>query len=99
VNYRISQEANRDIERIWLFTYENWSLEQADRYYNLLIDEIEYLAEKPESGKRCDQIREGYFWSRVKSHIIFYKINLKQSCIEVIRVLHQRMDFQTRLSE
>ncbi len=35
MDYKISQEANRDIENIWIYTLENWSLEQADRYFNL----------------------------------------------------------------
>ena len=32
MNYKISQEANQDIENIWLYTLENWSIKQADRY-------------------------------------------------------------------
>ena len=48
MNYKISQEANGDLENIWLFTYENWSLNQADRYFNLIMNEIEHLAKHPE---------------------------------------------------
>ncbi|NQX86839.1 MAG: type II toxin-antitoxin system RelE/ParE family toxin [Flavobacteriaceae bacterium] len=99
MNFKISQEANRDIENIWLYTYENWSLEQADRYFNLIIDEIEYLTKNPESGKNYNQIRKGYYRSRIKSHVIFYKINLKAKQIEIIRVLHQRMDIDSQLNE
>ena len=33
--YIISEEAIDDINNIWLYTAENWSREQADRYYNL----------------------------------------------------------------
>ena len=99
MNYKISQEANRDIENIWVYTFENWSLEQADRYLNLIIDEIEYLTKNPHSGKDYSQIRKGYFRSQVKSHFIFYKINLKDEQIEIIRILHQRMDIESRLNE
>ncbi|UOY06580.1 type II toxin-antitoxin system RelE/ParE family toxin [Muricauda sp. SCSIO 64092] len=98
MNYKVSQEANRDIENIWLYTYENWSLEQADRYFNLIMDEIEYLAENPESGKDYSDVRKGYFRSRIKSHFIFYKINRMKEEIEIIRVLHQRMDIESRLN-
>ncbi|WCM42304.1 type II toxin-antitoxin system RelE/ParE family toxin [Flavobacterium sp. CBA20B-1] len=99
MGYKISHEANRDIENIWLYTYENWSLEQADRYINLIIDEIEYLAENPKSGKDYGHLRKGYFRSQIKSHFIFYKISLKREEIEIIRVLHQRMDIESRLTE
>ncbi len=98
MGYKISQEANRDIEKIWLYTYENWSLEQADRYFNLIMDEIEYLAKNPKSGKDYGHIRKDYFGSRVKSHFIFYKISHNKKEIEIIRTLHQRMDIESRLN-
>ena len=44
MKYKISKEAEKDLEKIWLYTFETWSLEQADYYYDLLMDEIEYLA-------------------------------------------------------
>ncbi len=42
--YWISEKAVHDLEDIWLYTFETWSQEQPDRYYQLLIDEIEYVA-------------------------------------------------------
>lgn len=48
--FKLSKESENDLENIWLYTFENWSAEQADRYLNLIIDEIEYLSQKPESG-------------------------------------------------
>jgi len=99
MKYKISQEASRDIENIWLYTIEKWSIEQANRYFNLIMDEIEYLAEDPKSGKDYCKVRKGYFRSRIKSHFIFYKINRKNEEIEIIRILHQRMDIETRLNE
>ena len=50
-NYRISDEAINDLEEIWLYTFQKWSKKQADTYFNLLITEIEYLANNFESGK------------------------------------------------
>jgi len=99
MKYKISHEASQDIENIWLYTFENWSIDQADRYLNLILDEIEYLAKNPKSGKDFSKVRKGYFRSRIKSHFIFYKINLKNEEIEIIRVLHQRMDIETQLNE
>jgi len=98
MKYRISKKAYEDIEMIWLYTFENWSLEQADRYYNLILDEIEYIAENFESSKSVDYIRKGYRASKVKSHIIFFKKS-KGNIVEIIRVLHQRMDIENRIDE
>ncbi len=99
MNYKISNEAENDLEKIWHYTFETWSLEQADYYYELIMDEIEYLAENPKSGDDYSQIRKGYFRSRVKSHFIFYRINIKEQVVEIIRILHQQMDIESRLNE
>jgi toxin ParE1/3/4 len=98
VRYSISEKANQDIEKIWLYTFENWSLEQADRYYNLILDEIEFISENFESGKSADYIKKGYRASIVKSHIIFYKKS-RRNIVEIIRVLHQKMDIENRIAE
>ena len=99
MKYKISQAASRDIENIWLYTIEKWSIEQADRYFNLIMDEIEYLTEYPKSGKNYSIVRKEYFRSQIKSHFIFYKINRENQEIEIIRILHQRMDIETRLDD
>ena len=99
MNYKISKEADNDLEKIWLYTFENWSLEQADYYLDLIMNEIEYLSENPKSGKDYDEIRKGYFRSRVKSHFIFYRINLKEETVEIIRILHHQMDIDSHINE
>ena len=99
MKFKISKEASKDLEEIWIYTFENWSIEQADYYFNLLMNEIEFIAKNPKSGKDYSQIRKSYFRSKVKSHFIFYKINSIQKKIEIIRILHQRMDIDKRLNE
>ena len=99
MTYKISKEATKDLENIWLYTFENWSIEQADRYYNLILDEVEYLTENPNSGKDCGHIRKGYFRSKVKSHFVFYKVNKKEDQLEIIRILHQQMDIESQLHD
>ena len=99
MKYKISKSALEDLEKIWLYTFKTWSKEQADHYFDLLIDEIEYLSENPKSEKDYNEIRKGYFRSRVKSHFIFYKVNFKNKEIEIIRILHQQMDISSRLTD
>jgi toxin ParE1/3/4 len=96
--YSISDQALIDLEQIWLYTFENWSIEQADRYHNLIISEIDYLSRNIQSGKPMNHVKEGYRVSKVKSHLIFYKSSI-ESEIEVVRILHERMDIESRLKE
>ncbi len=95
----ISKKAFEDIEHIWLYTAETWSSEQADRYYNLIFDEIAYIVKNPLSGKDFNRIRKNYRSSKVKSHLIFYRYRKSEKIVEIIRILHQSMDIEERLSE
>ena len=97
MRYRISHKAKEDLEHIWLYTYEVWSGQQADRYFNLIMEEIDHIAKNPQSGKDYGKVKKGYFRSRIKSHFIFYKVNKKEALVEIIRVLHQRMDIESQL--
>ncbi len=99
MNYKISKQAEIDLENIWIYTFEEWSLEQADYYYDLIMNEIEYLSTNPKSGIDYNEVRKGYFRSRVKSHFIFYRINLNEEKIEIIRILHQQMDIESHINE
>ena len=99
MKYQISKQAEIDLENIWLYTFEEWSVEQADYYFDLIMNEIEYISENPKSGKDYNEIRKGYFRSRVKSHFIFYRINFKEENIEIIRILHQQMDIESHIND
>jgi toxin ParE1/3/4 len=94
--YRFTNEAVRDLEEIWSYTKQKWSLEQADRYYNLIIDEIEFVSSNPLSGRSIDYIKEGYRSTKVKSHLIFYKQH-EDDTILIVRILHQNMDCEKRM--
>ncbi|MFV8323071.1 type II toxin-antitoxin system RelE/ParE family toxin [Flavobacterium sp. LS2R12] len=96
--YIVSEKALEDINNIWIYTSENWSVAQADRYYNLIIDEIEYIVDNLDMARDFGKIRKSYRYSKVKSHLIFFK-KYKTNEIEVIRVLHERMDIENRLAE
>jgi toxin ParE1/3/4 len=87
--YLLSPRAETDLEEIWLYTFRNWSPEQADIYHNAIIDAFEGLAAGEKTGRPVD-VREGYFKYPVGSHLVFYRFS--ESGLVVVRVLHQRTD-------
>lgn len=95
--YKISIEAKKDLEKIWAYTFDTWSIDQADRYVSQIFEEIEYISIKPENGKDFSYVRKGYLRTKVKFHFIFYKFDNKNKVVEIIRILHQRMDIENRL--
>lgn len=94
--YRISKQAIDDLNNIWIYTFNKWSKEQADRYYDLIIGEIEFIADNYLTGKSVEQTRKNYRVTRIKSHLIFYK-KVENEIVEIVRILHQRMDVKKRL--
>ena len=99
MNYRLSKKARNDLQAIWLYSNRNWSLEQADIYVRLLLDEMERLAANPERGRDRSDLRANYKCSQIKSHLIFYQTISRKKEIEIIRILHKRMDIENRLGD
>jgi toxin ParE1/3/4 len=95
--YVISKKAVSDLEEIWAYTVEKWSINQADRYYSLIFDEIKFICSNVDAGKSMNHVRKGYRASKVKSHLIFYRV--VNDVVEIIRILHERMDIDNRLTE
>jgi toxin ParE1/3/4 len=94
--YRISQQAIEDLDKIWIYTLNKWSKEQADRYYDLIMAEIDVIAENYLLGKSAEQTRKNYRVTKIKSHLIFYR-KVENEIVEIVRILHQRMDIKKRL--
>ncbi len=92
--YRISQQAIDDLNDIWVYTFNKWSKKQADRYYDLIVEEIEFIADNYLVGKSAEQTRKNYRVTKIKSHLIFYR---KIENGEIVRILHQRMDIKKHI--
>ena len=98
MKYRFSSKAKFEINSIWLYTYENWSLEQAEGYYDQLIAEIEQISKHPEDGRVFARAGKTFMYTPAGSHLIFYRVNSEME-IEVMRILHKRMDIENRLRD
>ena len=77
-------------------TAEQWGAEQRDAYITELFEAFARLAVTPEIAARIDHIREGYRRFPRGSHVVFFRESETHG-IEVIRVLHKRMDAEAHL--
>ena len=82
--------ARNDIMGIWQYTYENWGVTQADSYLNEMSQLINKLASSPKLGRSADDIVLGIRKFKFKHHLILYQSN--QTKLEIVRILHERMD-------
>lgn len=91
-----TQKAVEDLSDIWNYTLQEWSETQADQYYHELISACNLLAKRPKLGQNSDLIRMELFRYHVGRHFIFFH-KVSKSDIEIIRILHDSMDFRKHL--
>lgn len=94
----LRQEAIDDLNDIWDYTFEKWSERQADKYYATIKLACNGIAENPDVGKEYGGISRNLLGLKSGKHIIFYQ-SISEDKIEVIRILHERMDLKKRITE
>jgi toxin ParE1/3/4 len=94
--YVLSPAARADLERIWDYTSDRWDDDQAEAYVRDIQRAIERVAANPLIGRVCDEVRPGYGRHAVGSHTVYYRISTA-GLIDVVRILHRRMDVDRHL--
>ncbi len=95
--YRLTRSAERDLRDIWIYTFETWGEEQADRYTQGLRNCCEKVVENPSLGKLVNEIGAGLRVSHCQHHYLFYLTDNKR--IIIVGILHEKMDLIQRLQE
>lgn len=93
--YRVTPKAERDLLAIGQYTLEKWGVRQRDIYLQNLVNRFTWLCEHPNLGANRDDIKQGYLSYHEGKHLIFYVVS--DEFIDIIGVLHERMDFQSAL--
>lgn len=96
--YELTNKAVEDLNKIWLYTFEKWSESQADKYYHTLLEVCQEVANNPSLGKKYDLVLKDLLGIKVNRHIIFYR-EIHKELVEIVRILHGRMDLKNRINE
>jgi toxin ParE1/3/4 len=91
---RLSPLAEVDLEEIWLYTLDRWSLAQADSYHQDLVATFAALASGRKRGRVVD-VRPGYLKHPCGAHMIYFRD--REDAVEIIRILHGRQDVERHL--
>jgi toxin ParE1/3/4 len=95
---RLSPAAAEDLENILQFTMETWGVITYEEYLLSFQQVFDTICHDPSSALSkergelfadCRSIRSG-------RHIVFFR--LKNNTIEIVRILHDRMDFLSHFS-
>lgn len=93
--FSLTQKALDDLKDIARYTEKEWGREQRNIYLAMLDACFHGISADPEKGRSCGDIRKGYRKLAAGRHIIFYRAMPKK--VVIVRVLHQRMDVETKL--
>ena len=94
--FTLTKKAKADLKSIATYSQKKWGKEQRRIYIRQFDDVFHMLSKTPSIGNNCDFIKPGYLKFPVSSHIVFYHSN-SQSNIEIVRILHKRMDAKPQL--
>jgi len=95
--YALRELAVADLGAIWVYTFDQWGVEQAERYLEGLFACFEDLAENPQLGRQRDEVKAGYRSFPQGRHVVFYLV--VSADIEVIGIVHQSADADTHLGQ
>ena len=93
--YRLSRQAELDVEDIEDYSARRWGDEKAAQYVRDIFGAFGKLAARPELGRPRTDIPPPYLVHAVGSHLIVYRIN--DGRVEVLNVLHPAMDIGKRI--
>jgi toxin ParE1/3/4 len=96
--YQLTNKAVEDLAEIWDYTFDKWSEQQADKYYQSLLDTCEEIANNQDLGKNYEGVKIELFGLKINRHIIFYR-KFTDEPIEITRILPERMDLKNRIAE
>jgi toxin ParE1/3/4 len=94
--FSFTNRALDDLIEIWDYTVEQWSENQAEKYYNLIMASCMDLANNPKLGRSYNIISQNLLGYKCGEHIIFYQEIVKNE-IEIARVLHGMMDLKNKI--
>lgn len=86
--YKLSLEAEGDLEGIYYTGVVEFGLRQADEYYDGLVERFQRIADTPLMYPDASFIRDGYRRSVYGAHSIYYRIEAEH--IFIARIIGQQ---------
>lgn len=84
-NYKLSEAADSDLERLYIYGVQSFGLALANDYYDGIIMRFQRIADIPQLYPLVDNIRDGYRRSVYGVHSIYYII--LEDGVKIIRIL------------
>lgn len=89
--YRLTPRALEDLHQIWRYSAETWSITQADRHIDELVQAFAVLAAFPSLGRERLEFTPPVRIHVHQDHLIVYI--LARDRVEILRLLGGRQDW------
>ena len=88
--YRVSRDAERDLDEIFLYWARRASLEVADRLIDSITERFWLVGEHPDAGRPSDEIAAGVKCFPAGKYLIYYRRTRRGT--EILHVFHGSRD-------
>ena len=95
--FLFSKEAENDLIEIYRYGYINYGENRAELYIEALKEKCQFLADMPNLCSDRDEFSPPVKVHHHKKHLIIYVI--EGDSILIVRVLHDRMNFQQHMEK
>jgi toxin ParE1/3/4 len=86
MRYRISEEAERDLEEIFVYWATRASLEAADKIIDRITERFWLLGEHPKAGKSAGNIARGMRCFPAGQYLIYYRHTSRAT--DILHIFH-----------
>ncbi len=95
-HYRLTPKAQQDLEDHWFYGAQTWSIEQADKYSDIVQQAFEHLLITPKIERERTEFDPPVRIHTVEKHLVIYRI--QDDYLLILRILGGRQDWRSILS-
>jgi len=84
-DYKLSNEAKKDLVRIHQYGVAKFGMDQADKYFNAFFEHFDIIAQQPFLFESVDYIKEGYRRCVCGVDSIYYRVH--NGTVEIMAII------------
>lgn len=94
--YKLTPDAENDLEDIAHYTISEWGYDQAEKYAQLLSECFKKISSKQIIGRTFSSKLKSVQFTHCEHHYIFYQMQ-ENKPVMILAVFHEKMDLMRRL--
>ncbi|HTD42876.1 MAG TPA: type II toxin-antitoxin system RelE/ParE family toxin [Bryobacteraceae bacterium] len=95
--YRVSKDAERDLDEIFVYWAKRTSVEVAGRLIDAIAERFWIIGENPRCGRACGDIAPGVRCFPAGKYLVYYR-KMRQA-VEILHVFHGAQDQERVLNK